>query len=69
MRSGFLQEGGPLAQIMLVELRRARGLIFHWSSQYEQAVTSGEISLEESVKLVLQEEEIRPYLGPPGWAL
>ncbi len=69
VRSGFLQEGGPLAQIMLVELRKARGLIYHWSSQYEKAVTSGEISLEESVKRVLQEKEIRPYLGPPGWVL
>ncbi len=66
-RSGFLQQGGPLAQIMLVELRRARGLIFHWATQYEKAVTDGEITLEESVKCVLQEKEIRPYLGPPGW--
>lgn len=69
VRSGFLQEGGPLAQIMLVELRRARGLIYHWASQYEKAVTSGEISLEESVKRVLLEKEIRPFLGPPGWDL
>lgn len=69
VRSGFLQEGGPLAQIMLVELRRARGLISHWSSQYEKAVTDGEISLEESVKRILQEKEVRPYLGPPGWVL
>ena len=69
VRSGFLEKGGPLAQIMLVELRRARGLIYHWASQYEQAVTGGEISLEESVKRVLQEKEIRPYLRPPGWVL
>ncbi len=66
-RSGFLQQGGPLAQIMLVELRRARGLIYHWATQYEKAVADGEITLEESVRFVLQEKEIRPYLGPPGW--
>ena len=67
VRSGFLNDGGPLAQIMLVELRRSRGLIHHWSSQYEKAVMSGEISLKDSVERVLQEKEIRPYLGPPGW--
>ncbi len=65
--SGFLQDGGPLAQIMLVEMRRSRGLIYHWAGQYEQKVINEEISLEESVKKVLQEDEIRPYLGPPGW--
>lgn len=69
VRSGFLQEGGPLAQLMLIELRKARGLIYHWSSQYEKAVAGGEISLEESVKRVLREKGIRPYLRPPGWVL
>ena len=67
--SGFLKDGGPLAQIMLVELRRSRGLIYHWASQYEQMVINEQISIEESVKRVLQEEEIRPYLGSPGWTL
>jgi putative phosphoesterase len=69
VRSGFLDEGGPLAQIMLVELRRSRGLIYYWASKYEQAVINGEISLEESVRMILQEEKIRPYLGPPGWVV
>lgn len=68
-RSGFLKNGGALAQIMLVELRRSRGLIYYWARKYEKAVISGEISLEDSVKRVLQEEEIRPFLGPPGWVL
>ncbi len=68
-QSGFLEKGGPLAQIMLVELRRARGMIYYWSSKYEQAVTDGEISLEDSVKQILQEKEIHPYVGPPGWDL
>jgi len=65
--SGFLRDGGPLAQIMLVELRRARGQIYHWASQYERAVIKGEISLEESVQRVLKEEANRPFLAPPGW--
>lgn len=69
VRSGFLAEAGPLAQLMLVELRRARGLIFRWAEQYEQAVLEDEISIEESVKNILREEDVRPFLGPPGWVL
>lgn len=69
VRSGFLAEGGPLAQLMLVELRRARGLIFRWADQYEKAVLAGEIGLEESVRNILLAEDVRPYAGPPGWDL
>lgn len=65
--SGFLEHGGPLAQIMLVEHRKSRGLIYRWASRYENAVRQGELSLEESVRRVLQDEDLRPYLGPPGW--
>ena len=68
MQSGFLDEGGPLAQLMLVELRRARGLIHHWASQYESPVLAGSIGLAESVRLVLGEADIRPFTGAPGWS-
>ena len=67
VRSGFLDGAGPLAQLMLVELRRARGLIFRWAEQYEKGVLEGEISMEQSVKNILLEEDVRPFLGPPGW--
>lgn len=69
VRSGFLKEAGPLAQIMLVELRRARGLMHVWAKQYENAVLNGEISVEKSVKNILLAEKIRPFLGSPGWEL
>ena len=68
VQSGFLDEGGPLAQLMLVELRRARGLIHHWASQYESPVLAGSIGLAESVRLVLGEADIRPFTGAPGWS-
>lgn len=67
--SGFLEHGGALAQIMLVEHRKSRGLIYRWASRYEDAVRQGTMSLEESVRQVLQDEDLRPYLGPPGWSL
>lgn len=69
VQSGFLQEGGPLAQIMLVELRKGRGLIHLWASQFENAVLNGDLTLEESVRLVLCEDSIRPFTGPPGWVV
>lgn len=67
--SGFLDEGGPLAQIMLVELRKARGLIFRWASRYQDAVMAGLMSLDESVRLVLCDDDVRPFTGPPGWTI
>ncbi len=65
--SGFLAEGGPLAQLMLVELRRSGGLIFRWASRYQEAVLDGSISLEESVHRILLDEDVRPFVGAPGW--
>jgi predicted phosphodiesterase len=67
--SGFLAQGGALAQLMLVELRKARGLIFRWASRYQEAVLSGRLTLEESVRHILCDEDVRPFTGPPGWSL
>jgi predicted phosphodiesterase len=69
VQSGFLEEGGALAQLMLVELRKARGLIHRWASEYEELVLSGRVTLEESVRRLLCEEDIHPFTGPPGWTL
>jgi len=65
--SGFLEHGGPLAQLMLVEHRRSGGLIYRWASRYQEAVINHELTLEESVRNVLRDEDLRPFLGPPGW--
>ncbi|MBK7897013.1 MAG: metallophosphoesterase family protein [Candidatus Promineifilaceae bacterium] len=67
--SGFLAEGGPMAQLMLVELRRAGGLVYRWATRYQEAVLQGKISLADSVRAVLRDEDLRPYLGFPGWSL
>ncbi|MFO7680682.1 MAG: metallophosphoesterase [Chloroflexota bacterium] len=65
--SGFLTEAGPLAQLMLVELRRAGGLIHRWATRYQDAVLAGEIDIADSVRQLLKDEDLRPYLGAPGW--
>lgn len=69
VRSGFLTEGGALAQLMLVELRKAHGLIFRWASRYEDTVRKGEMTLEESVRNILCDEDVRPFTGAPGWTI
>lgn len=69
VRSGFLTEGGPMAQLMLVELRMAHGLIFRWASRYEEDVLAEQISLEDSIRGILRDDDVRPFTGPPGWTV
>ena len=40
-RSGFIADGGPLAQLMLVELQRAQSQLYGWTNAYERAVLDG----------------------------
>jgi len=67
VESGFLDEAGPLAQLMLVELRRAGGLIYRWAKRYQDAVLAEEIDLADSVRELLHDEDLRPFLATPGW--
>jgi len=47
--AGFLDQGGPLAQIIFEEWKRAQMLIRFWSAAYQEAVLAGEIGLQRSV--------------------
>jgi putative phosphoesterase len=47
--SGFLDEAGPLARVVLRELQIARGQLHDWIHRYEKAVLTGEMTMEESV--------------------
>ncbi|PID86983.1 MAG: metallophosphoesterase [Chloroflexi bacterium] len=69
VESGFLAEAGPLTQLMLVELRRAGGLLHRWAIRYQDAVVAGEIDIADSVRELLKDEDLQPYLGAPGWTL
>jgi predicted phosphodiesterase len=59
--SGFMAEAGPMADLVLVELRIARGLIHHWVNQYQADFIAGNISLRASVDAFLDQEEFRPW--------
>lgn len=52
--SGFIDEGGPLARVMLCELRGSYGLLFDWTSQFEKPVLAGEITIAQSVERYLR---------------
>lgn len=54
--SGFLDEGGPLARVMLAELRQCRGLMGPWMRRFFPAVKAGEMTVSEAVDRHLQIE-------------
>ena len=48
--NGFLDEGGPLALLILAELRTAHSQLYQWNARYEKALLAGDITMEESVR-------------------
>ncbi|MEA3334547.1 MAG: metallophosphoesterase family protein [Chloroflexota bacterium] len=51
--TGFLEDGGPLARLMRIELLEARSQLYQWAVAYQDAVMAGELTLAESVERVL----------------
>ena len=51
--SGFLDEAGPIARLMLRELELAVPLTFAWEKEYRRAIFAGKISVQESINAVL----------------
>jgi predicted phosphodiesterase len=54
--SGFLDEGGPLARLMLRELQFAQSQLYSWMVRFEQPVRSGELTMEQAVEQFLSAE-------------
>ncbi len=52
-RSGYVDEAGPLIQLVLIELRQARSQLFSWSALYQAQALAGQITMEESVRRFL----------------
>ena len=53
--SGYLENGGQMVRIIYRELKLSTPIIFSWYATYHKAVVSEEISLEQSVDLILQQ--------------
>lgn len=47
--SGYLDEGGGLARLQVIELREARSQLFQWAARYEKRVLDGTLSMDASV--------------------
>lgn len=54
--SGYLEGGGPLVQLVLIELQHAQSQLYHWAIRYQERALRGEISMEESVKRYLSSQ-------------
>jgi hypothetical protein len=54
--TGFMAEGGALAQLILDELRCAHPHLFQWTLRYEALVLAGELSMAEAVRDFLSEK-------------
>lgn len=64
--SGFLDEGGPFAKLVLVEYRLAIGMIQRWHRRFGDEYFGSGINLETSVGNMLAEEEFRDHIWRPG---
>jgi predicted phosphodiesterase len=47
--SGYLEEAGPLTELVLTELRTARSLLYGWAVQYQSQAEEGLITMRQSV--------------------
>jgi len=52
--SGFLEQGGPIARLIYLELRESRMLVGTWMRRYLQPVKAGEITVAAAVDAYLQ---------------
>jgi predicted phosphodiesterase len=50
VESGYLDSGGPLTRLVLIELQNAQSHLYYWAQRYQQRVLNSEISMEESVR-------------------
>lgn len=51
--TGFFEGSGPLARLILNELRTAQSRLFYWTCQYQARVLAGELSMAQSVEQFL----------------
>ena len=48
--TGYLTSAGPLSQLVMIELRDARSLLYYWAEKYQQRVLAGDITMHDSVQ-------------------
>jgi putative phosphoesterase len=58
---GFLQGGGPLVNLILLELQTGLGQLYQWVMKYHELIQKGESTVEESVEEFLRHPVETPY--------
>ena len=53
--TAYLDDAGPLAKLVLIELMEARSLLYHWVIEYQMSVLNGDITMEDSVEDFMNE--------------
>ncbi len=59
--TGFLDQAGPLAELIILELRWGYSQLFQWSSIYADPILKGLITVEEATREFLHHPIRRPY--------
>ncbi len=58
---GFVGGGGPLVNLILLELRTGMGQLYQWVEKYLQPIQDGEITVEEAANEFLENPITQPY--------
>jgi predicted phosphodiesterase len=61
LTSGFLEGGGPLVQLILLEMDTALSQLYQWVSRYSPQVEGGTITVAEAVEDFLENPITQPY--------
>lgn len=59
--TGFMEAGGPLSDLILIEMETGVSQLYQWNAQYVDPVRNGEITIAESVRKFLEQPISRLY--------
>lgn len=59
--SGFLEGGGPITSIVLLELRTASSQLYHWSECYSNKILDGTITVKKATEKYLENSRRKIY--------
>jgi predicted phosphodiesterase len=58
---GFISGGGPLVELILIELQTGMGQLYQWVAKYNKPIKNGEITVEAATREFLQNPITEPY--------
>jgi len=58
---GFMHGGGPLAELILLEMKSAMSQLYPWTAKYNSPVQKGQITVEAATREFLKNPITQPY--------